>query len=271
MNRLAKFKGNSAQDLAKLKAKKIKTAEDLWESIGPASEGIEKLADHVGLTSDDVINILVGVARPEPKSNGKIDRFSFWISNYWSEALILVVVLTLLSLLVRNAVQLRDTVVVNANALSAYHVIGENDVKVEKRFKTNGSFASTKNVIGRYLLQQSPAGAILLSDQLSPTPLTNEQITSRYFLSVPVKGSAINSTLVPADHVRLLFSPRNRDVKPPATPSISETSVDDAIVLAVNRQGDASSVVIAVKDDKDLAKVTFLLGTSDVFISQQAP
>lgn len=273
MNRLANFKKIKAESLLKLAGQGIRTTGDLWEATGPKSSGAKKLAQKVGLAEADLVDILAEAARePEPESGDFGPRFKFWLGNYWPEALALGLVLILLGLLVGNAVRPRDTVVVEAAAaLPAFHIIRDSDVKVVKRYKTYGSFAAEPEVVGRYLLRQAAPEDILLSSHLGARAATPEELSGRALLSVPVRGGAISPTLSPPARVRLLFSPRERDDKAAAAPPLVETTVEDVLVLAVRREADASSVVVAVREGDDLAKATSLLGTSDVFLSQPAP
>lgn len=268
MSRFYKYKQIDHAHLAKLKAKKIKTVDDLWEQVGHKSDGVANLAKNVGLSDDEVITILSQSAKPEPKSQRDRDRFVFWFSNYWREAAALVIAVVLLGLLGTNAVWLRDTVIVQAKeTLPAYHVIDRNDIKVEKRFRESSSFADVDKVLGRYLLKPVKPGAVISSEQLGPALPEGVTLGCRRVLSLPVRGDLISQTLAPYDRVRLLFSPRGAGAQPAA----SERIVNDAVVLAVSRQGDASSIVVALKNDDDLNRAALLLGTSDVFIAQILP
>jgi hypothetical protein len=86
-------------------------------------------------------------------------------------------------------------------------------------------------------------------------------------ISVPVKAGAISPTLSPPDRVRLLFSPRrNNETNNNPNADLNVTTIDDVIVLSVNRQGDSSSIVVALK--ADIVEVAKLLSTSDVIVSQ---
>lgn len=284
MSRLSKYKQIDPGHLAKLDAQGIKTVDDLWEQVGHKKDGVKKLAARVKLGEDDnakvseaekvrlnedkLITVLSLSEKPEPKSQTKGDRFVFWFSNYWRETAALVIAIVLLGLLVTNAVWPRGTVVVQAKeALPAYHVIGRDDVKVEKRFSVSGSFADTNDVIGRYLLKPAKPGAIILSEQLGAALPEGVTLGCRRVLTLPVRGGLISPTLASHDQVRLLFSPRGAGAQPAA----AGDRMVDALVLSVNRQGDASSVVVALKNDDDLNRADLLLGTSDVFIAQVLP
>jgi hypothetical protein len=269
MNRLSKYKQIDPKHLAKLKDKKIKTVDDLWEAIGHKSGGVENLAKKAGLTEDEVVTILAACAKPEPRSKEKWDQFRFWLSNYWREAAALLMAVVLLALLVGNAVRRRDTVVVAAKeTLPAYHVITKDDVRLEKHFRVSGSFGATEDVVGRYLIKPAKPGAVISSEQLGAALPQGVALGGRRVLSLPIRGGLISQTLAPHDRVRLLFSPRGAGAQPAAT---GERTVDDAVVLAVSRQGDASSVVVALKNDSDLNRIELLLGTSDIFIAKILP
>lgn len=271
MSRLAKYRKNDRGHLKKLAAHGIRTTGDLWFKVGPKSDGAARLAGEVGLSKDDLIEILVECAREqEPASPRWYSRLWLWLRFYWREALVLAIALVLVSLLAYNAVQLQDTVVLGDRELPAHHPIGEGDVKVAKRFWTHNSFRSERDVMGRYLLRPARPGQILLSGQLSAAPAPGATPGKGRLLSVPVRAAAIVPTLGPGSRARLLFSPRQRDPKAAAAP-LGDSSLEEVVVLAVDRQGDASSVLVAVKDDADLAKAASLLATSDVFVSPPEP
>lgn len=269
MSRFSKYKQIDRKHLANLKAHRIKTVEDLWMRVGHKSGGLKNLAKNVGLTEDELVTVLAACAKPEPGGERKRDQFAFWFRNYWREAIVFLIAVVLLGLLVGNAVWRRDTVIVASNkTLPVYHVITKSDVTLEKRFRVSGSFHAAEDVEGRYLLKPAFPGSVISSNQLGAALPEGMALRFRRVLSLPVKGALINQTLAPLDRVRLLFSPRGAGAQPATSDG---RNVDDAVVLAVSRQGDASSVVVALRNDDDLNKAEALLGTSDVFIAQILP
>jgi hypothetical protein len=258
-----------------LMCNKVNTVGDLWEKIGSDfKDGIQRVAKTTELQEAQLREILKqeAVARQRKSSKWR-HRFLFFVSCYWREVLALVIGTILLSLLILNAVQLRDTLVVGStNGLPAFHVIEDRNVHSQKMFRVHDSFTSKDQVIGRYLLQSVSPGAVLLKSQLGP-PELKEQLKGREVLTIPVKSGAISSTIRPGGPVRLLFSPRPHDdsktsATPPLPPTITDLMVDDVIVLAINRQGDSSSITVALKNEEDLKRALMLLTRSDVLISE---
>jgi Flp pilus assembly protein CpaB len=202
----------------------------------------------------------------QAKSDRFGHRFLFAVSCYWGELLVLIIIGILLSLLILNAVQRRDTLVVMApNGLPAFHILEASDVYPRKMFIVHDSFTSANEVIGRYLLQPVSPGVVLLKSQLAP-PGLREHLKGRQVMTVPLKSGAISSTIAPAGRIRLLFSPRN--TLPSLTPTIANLIIDDVIVLSVSRQGDSSSITVALKNEEDLARALEVFATSDVLISE---
>ena len=259
--------------VATLKRNKVVTVEDLWAEIGSDfTTGINQVAAATQIDEAQLREIIRQEAVAyKPRSNGRWHRFLFFVGRYWRELLALIIALVLLSLLVRNVVRRRDTLVVTAaNGLPAFHVIRADDVQPAKMFRVEDSFAVENDVIGRYLLQPVSPGAALLNSQVGPKSLTGH-LDGRQVLTIPIKGSAISSTVRPASRVRLLFSPRNQDV---CCQNVSKTGkpddlvLNDVIVLSINRQGDSSAITVALKSAEDLTKALLLLSTSDIFISE---
>jgi hypothetical protein len=262
--------------------------DDLWESIGPKFvDGIARLETQTGVNKELLIQVLAeGACEPELATGEHWPRFKAWLQArwpilagkwlwskipalaYWPELLALLILIVLAALLLTHAVWKRDTVMVKTETgLPAFHVINDNDLEVKRAINIPGSLSSKSDAVGHYLLQQLPKGARLYDNQISKAQLSDEDAAHRHVLSVPVKAGAISPTLSPPDRVRLLFSPRRdneTNTNPSAAPDV--ISIDDVIVLAVNRQGESSSIVVALK--ADLAEVARLLSTSDVIVSQ---
>jgi hypothetical protein len=252
--------------VATLKRNKVVTVDDLWAMIGSDfTPGIQRVAATTQITEARLREIIKQEAvAGEARSNALWHRFLFFVGRYWREVLALVIAVVLLSLLILNVVRRRDTLVVTAaDGLPAFHVIQADDVQPAKMFRVDDSFAVENDVIGRYLLQPVSPGAVLLNSQLGPATVKG-QLTGREVLTIPIRLAAISSTIGPASRVRLLFSPWNQDAS-----KISKTDliVNDVIVLAINRQGDSSSITVALNAD-DLTKALLLLSKSDILISE---
>jgi hypothetical protein len=273
MGRISKMSGVEAQLVNKLSARNVASVEELWLSIGPKFEkGIASFSGQ-DFKREQVVGILIlGACAPVPKSTGKWHRFSFWLMNHGLELVALIIILILFSLLLLKVSRKQDTVVVTTSSeLPVFHVVLPGEAGPKKLFKVPGSFANKGDVEGRYLLQGVSPGTILLENQLGPSELRG-QLDGRSVLTIPIRAGAISSMIAPASHVCLLFSPHSRDPKsaatPLPTPSIHDLSIDAAIVLTINRQGDASSITVAVRNNEDLIKTINLSSTSDVLISQ---
>jgi len=267
---------NVAPDvISKLSTQQVRTQGDLWEIIGQKfPEGIERVAKKTEIPTEQLLEILKHLTTAsETKDQAGLSRFFFRAVRHWREVVALIIIVILLFLLIRNATQRRDTLVVNAvNGLPAFHIIQPNDVQSKKMFAVPDSVTPASNVIGRYLLQPVSYDAVLLNSQLA-SPALKDQLTARETLTLPVKTGAISSTLTPSSRVRLLFSPRcTEDLKtsPPRTLSqiIADLVIDDVIVLSANQQPDSSSITVAFKNTEDLKRALAQLTTSEILISE---
>lgn len=253
-------------------AAKYKTVEDLWEQIGSDfSKGLAQLALETQTQPSELIQILARAARePKPKSERKPDRFRFWFGHHALEALAFLIILGILTGLLVRDLQRYDTVIVNSD-LPAFHVIEEKDLIVDKKMKSQGSFNSKDEVIGRYLVKEVGKDEVLSADHVSKSKLEvddREKVSNSQILFLSVKAGAFRPSLTPPARVRLLFSPRKRD-EPPGAPLVAENiTIDDAIVLAVKEQTDSAIFTISFKTPQDAVKAASLLGTSDVFVSE---
>lgn len=300
MLRIAELKKNGAQAtdptgqafndaIDKLLQKRFYCVDDLWESIGPKfMAGITRLETQTGVTKEQLIEVLAEGAQqaPELAPGEHWTKFKAWSPirwfilkgmrlwskvptlAYWPELLAVLILIVLASLLLSHAVLKRDTVMVKTETgLPAFHVINEDDLEIKQAINIPGSLTSKSSVVGHYLLQQLPKGARLYSSQISNVQISNGDAANRQVLSVPIKAGAISPTLSPLDRVCLHFSPR-RDNETGSNPTadLNVFSIDDVIILSVNRQGDSSSIVVALK--ADLVEVAKLLSTSDVIVSQ---
>jgi hypothetical protein len=276
---------------------KYKYVEDLWEEIGTDfPTGIAKLVNATGVPKAVLIEILADASKEiEPEQRWWL-RLTAWVARrkvasvvagwwnkprpwarqwyrtpfarHWPEFVGLAIILTLLLLLITGALRGRNTVlIVPETGLPAFHVISKDDIKVLPMIYVPGSLSSNEEAIGHYLLQQVPGGSRLYGNQLSKMKLSDEDASGRQVLSLPLKASFVSTKLSPLDRVSLLFSPREIDQKS-AVGDKEEGAlrVDDVIVLAVNRQGDAASVVVAMR--ADMQKVAASLGNSDIIIFQ---
>ena len=270
MARISHLPNVNQEAVATLERNNIVTLDDLWEEIGSDfRSGVARVVA-MGIDEAQVKEILNQEAvAGEARSNSSRDRFAFFLSRHWREVLALVIAVVLLALLVRNVLQRRDTLVVTApNGLPAFHVITADDVEPARMFRVDDSIAVESDVIGRYLVQPVAPRAVLLNSQLGPAHLKG-QLNGRQVLTIPIKATAISSTIRAGSTVRVLFSPRpdvtRQDIPTTGTPDLI---IPDVIVLAINLQGDSSAITVAFKTGDDLTKVLLLLSTSDLLISE---
>lgn len=123
-------------------------------------------------------------------------------------------------------------------------------------------------VVGRYPFRSLAAGTVLREDQLGPG-ISDADAQDRALLSFPVKAGTFNPDLGPGDRVTLIFtsraaSPATSNAAPP-TPMLR-----DVLVMAVQRQGDAVSLVGAVRSSEVTSLGSTLVG-ADVAIVQSLP
>jgi hypothetical protein len=244
-----------------LRAKQFDCVDDLWESIGTKfANGISSLSTQTSVDKELLIQILAeGAYEPELVP----DENRAKLKSYWPELLGAIILTLLAALLLSHAALRVDTVMVKTQ-LPAFHVIKEEDLEVKQTINIPGSLTSPSSVVGHYLLQQVPKGARLYANQISKVSV--EDAAERQVLSVPIKAGGISPTLSPPDRVRLLFSPRRNETNNNTNAAANVTSIDDVIVLSINRQGDSSSIVVALKGDP--VEVSKLLSTSEVIIAQ---
>lgn len=219
------------------------------------------------------------VAAKRACSNLKLLFQTWWfnaaLSRLWPELSALLIASILIGLLGVNALRKRVTVLVAAESgLPAFHFITDSDLKVEPAIHIPGSFTAKEQVVNRYLLQRVPVGSRLYANQLSKVTLKAEDMADRQVLVVPIKASMVSTKLTPPDRVSLIFIPHDSeesDSKPTGTDTEKNEKkgayrVDDVIVLAVDRQGESTSLVIALKSNME--KLVPLLGNSNLVILQ---
>jgi len=264
MTRIVKLENVDKRVTAALAAAGIHTVADLWMEIGAdyptGVKNLEKTA-----TADQLAEILVAGARDPVPSPGKWNWFTFQLRHCWKELLAVVMTLILVALLAINIAGRLDTMVVmNGNGLPAFHVIDGSELRRAKMFRVHGSFASAEEAKGRYVITPVNEGDVLLEKQLGSKELKG-QLTGRPTLTLSLPTGAIRSELTVGNHVTLVFQ-QKAGTKPATPVSLTEVSIRDVIVLAVNREPNASSLTVAVQNQTDLAKVIELSAVGDAII-----
>lgn len=278
----------------------IETIDKLWRRVGTNRwTGIGQVAAAKGLSEARLRELLVAQATHEadvPK------RWPAWLRRHVSGLVMMPLLLlaALVPLLTRayapppfgqNAPLSRHVVVSASEGLDAFHLVGSDDVDVRDGPARPRTIASPEAVAGRYTLARLASGAAVTRDRLSapcppraglsPTtvapaagtpagaPSTTsgtqapaaETVEDRRILTVPVKPAALAS-VEPGACASLVLSPREND-------GSASRILDNVTVLAVNRQAEASSIVVALAltpaERDELAR---LLGSADVFVVQ---
>ena len=271
MNKISNLRNADGSLIAELRKKNVRTTEDLWEQIGPKfKSGLTTFAGASNIPQESLISILIaGCSPPTAKSSKKADRFKFWVATYWKEPMGALMLVAVLFVLVLNALTKQEIVVVrNDFRLWAPQVITASQLTTERKFKTNGTFAKPENVAGRLLVVPATPGSILLESQLGPAGL--DGLSERYLVTLPIKAIALGKTIVPGSRVRLVFSSRTSDPKTDPAAQLPAASIDDVIILAINRQGDSSSIEVAIKNQNDPTRVAFVSANAEILIVQYA-
>jgi Flp pilus assembly protein CpaB len=160
---------------------------------------------------------------------------------------------------------LQHTVVVSTNKLPAFHVINPKDVQIKSLIEPN-AFTAPNDVVGRYTLQTISQGSVLRSDQVSTVQLSPADMIGRQILLLPIDSSVFPTVATPGSHVSLLFSPSGN-----VQPKLFSHTLDDVIILAINKRDKDGSLVVAVQTNASFEAVKPLLGTSKVFVLQKIP
>jgi hypothetical protein len=183
--------------------------------------------------------------------------------SYWPDLLLIILPLALIALGLQARSVLRaqaQQVVVKKEAnLKAFRLINKDDLELVSGSTKEDAFTNPEKLSDRYSLVAVGPGETLHEGQLVP-PEIARQLQDRQLLSVPVKANAFSTALGPVTHVRLLLSPRAPVDKP-----LGQSIFDDVILLAIEKQGENTSIVVALTEDT-LKKMQPLLGFSDVFV-----
>jgi hypothetical protein len=266
MTSIAKLKGIASQEAERLKGQGIKSIDDLWERIGQDPDhGIEALAAQAGIDDDRLTDLLAEQAVHESRPG-----IGTWLERHMLEwaliaAFLALVLSAVLSRSMTTDAAPKELVVASEVGLSAFHLIGAGDVRLVEGPAEPGTFTSSKDVEGRYSFQAIPAGVPLRSEQLSAVRLSPQDLDGRQILTMPIAKATLSATAVAGGRVSLLVSPRDG-----SETSLQPLLLDDVILLAVERDGDATSVVVAINAD-EIAALAALLGRSEIFVLQPVP
>jgi SAF domain-containing protein len=267
---ISKLAGIGDQEIKKLHDKQINTIDDLWARVGAGFNDKGELRADIPIEKDRLIILLAAQGVREADQAG-----TPWPRRHWLD-LALILSLVILILLIARAASafvgaprplgLYDAVVVSKDkALAPFHVIGPDEVTQQSMPHAPGTFSTKDDVVGRYTLQAIPANTTLRTSQLSAARLSQADLADRAIISTSIKTGAISPAIVPGARVALVLSPRQ-----PTEKGTSPLVVQDTILLAIDKQGDTTSITVAVKAS-ELAQVAPLLGSSEVFVSQPAP
>jgi len=279
MSDVSTLKNITPDEVKKFRAAMFGTREQIWTIVDNKLEvGIGDIAKGTGISEDRLVELLEADALDEAENLGvprqkSLQRFAglalSWFRRHWFDATVLGAFLALLFLVlhavcVHRAEYSMQVVLTTSGGLPAFHAITKNEVTLRRTRRIVGSFGKVEDTIGTYPTAPIAEGAVLRSEQLKSDPALLADLTRRSLLQVPVKSSAPEATMKLPLHVFLLLSPR-------ADANAAQAAVlKDVILLAIRRDGDSSWASVAVLPDQ-LAVLSSLLGSADVFVVQTAP
>lgn len=271
-------------DAEKLEQKEITTIADLWRCVGVDFDaGIDVVAKKAIVDPELVYALLIAdclgdsrhTVEAPPLSPRKFPK-RIWIAikrlwyareRHWLEALLVVATLLLVALAIRTGYvrpKIVEQVVVSPSTrLVPFEGIRAKDVVLKNQPAEKGTFISVEKIVGRFPLTMLPPGTTLREEQLVPDDLT-ATFRDRRTIAIPVNPRTLSPTLAPPTEVWLLLSARVTGEKAPPP-----VLLKDVILLSINRESDAGSIVVAVTDD-GLKELVPVLGASEVFLLQPA-
>ena len=258
----------SPDEVTKLNQQQIKTLDDLWEHLEKTT--IEQLAKDTDIELKRLLFILTKQVEHEVGHEGR-----FWLNLQWLDLtmiLVGIVVLVILPLRILESLKqlahipwFQHSVVVSTARLPAFHVINPTDVQIKSLIEPN-TFSAPSDIVGRYTLQTVSQGSVLRSDQVSAVQLSPADMVGRQILTLPIDLNVLTTAIAPGLRVSLLFSPSES-----AKTKLLPRTLDDVIILLINRHDEAASLVVAVKPNTSFEAVKPLLGASKVFVLQKMP
>lgn len=235
----------------------IKTVTRFWAYVG--KHGIEEIASYLDIDADRLEDILADQAARE--RDDSINLYGSWFENIflwlrlwskkggnilkdnWLVLLILLLVASLAVPVIRHTT-FNTYILVTSDRIPAYHLVAEANVsKVFKRFAF-GAFDNMEEAMGRYALEDIPAGALLKDAHLSRIRIDDPAWQERVVLTICVASESF-PLAVPGREMSLLIS----------TPNGAENAqageiVEDVFVLEKNQRDGKSLITIAVHQNR---------------------
>jgi hypothetical protein len=255
----------------------IETVDDLWACVGvDINTGLRQVAANAHISPSLLMALLIAETLDDLKEGGRPYPILLWLylkrywqkrSRYWLTVLLILLLLLTFALGLRAVlINLRTQLTPARTHLrfSAFRSNIPQDVAYKNML--GGAITPSSNASADARSAEShrrEAASLYGTSSTAQELLTTdpfEELRGRRILSIPVKPGSFSSALSLATRVWLLFSPRESGEKA-AQPLV----VKDAILLAIDHQGEAVSIVIAV-NESELEKIKPLLGTSDVFV-----
>lgn len=151
--------------------------------------------------------------------------------------------------------------VVASRALSPLETVASEDVRIEFRPWEPGALLAVDDVLGRYPVQEVPAGATVRVSHLGVIDRGADPAAIAAAGSITVEVAALSQSVQPGSRVSLVFSPRSG---PPVL------VLHDVLVLDVARQAQGGTLVVRLPRAA-LMEVVPRLRTSDVSVIEPAP
>lgn len=192
---------------------------------------------------------------------GRAQRVWETRGNLWPDLLLLVLPFLIIGLGLRsqslNQHVVHRVAVKSAVALPAFAAIDTSKLTTRPVIDEPGSFASVDDLNQRYPLRDLTPNELVKDEQLVPSSLS-WSLSGRRLLSLPISHSNLES-VQPMDRVKLIFAPRDKEK--------SGVVIDDAILLSLRKEGEATFVLVAITET-EVIRIEGLLGTCDIFVSQ---
>jgi hypothetical protein len=265
MSDINKIEGIQQRIIANLKRSGIETIDDLWMQVGnDFNSGITKGSQQAKVGENLVTALLIA------ESLDQLRVKYAWLSsfrNYHRGALrrtktflllIPIAVIVYVSYVLLSGIKLPQQIVVAApHGIPAYRLVGKEDVALRSAlFQSPTTFGDPAMAIGNYTLTNLSPGATVLANQVLPAALSSE-IKGGYIISVPIKANSLEMIPKVGTHVSLFLASPQPDNK------ISPSLLIDVVLLGVERNGDSSTLVIAVHD---LEKIDALMHASSIVV-----
>lgn len=249
MTRIVEIKGISLNETQRLSQHGITTLDDLWSRIGSSfNEGLEQVAADTGVGRESLFALVVA------DSLRSVRKRAFPQTIWYYPELILIIPrwcwLRFKTFWLSWKIAWPDLLLIAFTA-----------ALISMGFNTWRRFEEYR---GRYVMTPLPLGSTSRADQLITVDLANK-LKGRQVISLPIKSGTLVPNLTPPTDVWLLLTTRQTGDK-----GSSSEIIKNVLLLSVERQGEASSITVAVEAG-ELEKLKSLLGIADVFVLRPLP